>query len=401
MTTMNQATITQAPIAERSAKAERSEATLTPENLAAARALIGVPLRRRGHHTLASRDLLVRYAKSIGCRNPLYTSLTHGLINTYWANLLAHPSALFCMDDTIVAPKLAGIHALYAGVTFEWNYPVRAGDTITAAAKLISVEEKHGSFCGPMALQTSEVVYTDQHGRVVATATPRILRTPRPAARERGKYAGLSRYEYKPDEVDAIMRAYAQEEVRGDKPRYWEEVNVGDVLPQVVKGPLTSEDMNLFMGNIGGTRYFRDFLSYWRRHPEGCFKDPETGMPDSWEASLLRDGVARMFEFPSAHDTGLQRVSWLDCLVTNWMGDLAFLRRLDVRMERPVIHGDTNWCRGTVIGKRWDESGRPLVDLEVSCVNQSGVCTALGTATVELVSHDVNVDPPCLVQPER
>lgn len=391
--------MTDAVLTERPPKIEPVEATLTSESIAAARALIGVPLRRRAHSTLASRDLILRYSKAIGCRNPLYTNMSHGVINTYWASLLAHPSTLFCFDDTIVAPRFAGLHAIYAGVTFEWYYPIRAGDTITAQARLTGIEEKDGRFCGPMALQTSEVTYIDQHGRVVARATPRILRTPRKAARERALYDGTNRYEYNSGEIDAIMRAYFDEEVRGEKPRYFEEVSPGDALPQVVKGPLTSEDMNLFMGNVGGTRYFRDFLSYWRRHPEGCFRDPETGMPDSWEASLLRDKVAHMFGFPAAHDTGLQRVAWLDCLITNWMGDLAFLRRLDVRLERPVIHGDTNWCRGKVIGKRWD-AGRPLVDLELECVNQSGVRTASANATVEMVSHDVRVDPPCLVQPQ-
>jgi len=400
---MKERTMTEAAQTEHKPRTMRPapiDVALTPEALAEARALIGVPLRRRGHSTLASRDLLLRYAKSIGCRNPLYSSLTHGLINTYWANVIAHPSILFCFDDTFIAPKLAGLHALYAGVTFEWYFPIRAGDTLKAEAKLLAVEEKHGKFCGAMALQTSEVVYTDQHNRVVARATPRILRTPRQPAREHGKYANLKRYEFKPEEIDALMRAYVNEEVCGEKPRYFEDVNVGDTLPPVVKGPLTSEDINLFMGNVGGTRYFRDFLSYWRRHPHGAFRDAETGMPDSWEASLQRDKVAQMFGFPTAHDTGLQRVAWLDCLITNWIGDLSFLRRLDVRLTHPVLHGDANWCRGTVTNKRW-ESGRPLVDLEVQCVNQAGVVTAAGTATVEVVSHDVRVDPPCLVQPEE
>lgn len=373
--------------------------TITPEGIAAVRALIGVPLRRRVYQSLASREMLLRYAKAIGCRNPLHKDPSHGLLNTAWAAVIGHPTALYCFDNTFIAPKLAGIHAIYAGVTFEWAYPLRAGDTIKAEAKLTAVEEKEGVFCGPMVLQTGEVVYTNQYGRVVGRAVPRVLRTPRDAARGRGKYAAITRHQYKAEEIDAVMRAYRDEEVRGERPRYWEEVTVGDALPPIVKGPLTTEDMNFFIGEMCGTLCFREFLAHWRRHPADVFRDPETGMPDSWDSSLLRDATAREFGFPAAHDSGMQRVAWLDCLITNWMSDLAFLRRLDVRLMRPVIHGDTNWCRGEVTEKRW-EQGRPLVDLSVRCVNQNGEITAAGTATVELLSHDVHVDPPCLIQPE-
>lgn len=193
---------------------------LTPAALAEARALIGVPLRRRGHCTLAGRDLLLRYAKSIGCRNPMYTSLTHGLINTYWANLLAHPSILFCFDDTVVAPKLPGLHALYAGVTIEWFYPIRAGDTLRAEAKLLAVEEKTGAFCGAMALQTSEVAYTNQYGkevfeRLVARADV-VLHNLAPAAAQRMGISYDSCRKVKPDIVYCHIQGY------GEGPRHRE-----------------------------------------------------------------------------------------------------------------------------------------------------------------------------------
>ena len=33
------------------------------------------------------------------------------------------------------------------------------------------------------------------------------------------------------------------EEVRGANPRYWEDVKVGDEIPQIVKGPLSVGEM--------------------------------------------------------------------------------------------------------------------------------------------------------------
>ena len=72
---------------------------------------------------------------------------------------------------------------------------------------------------------------------------------------------------------------------------------------------------------------------------------------------------------------------------------------LRASMKVAELHGDPTWCRGTVTGKRWD-AGRPLVDLELACINQAGVRTASASATVEMVSHDVSIDPPCLIQPQ-
>ncbi len=372
--------------------------TLTPEAIAEARELIGVPLRRPLRHTVATLDAMIAYARAIGSRNPLYTDTSHGR-GTFYGAPVAYPTFLYCVDDTLIAPKLAGIHAIYAGCTWEWFFPIRAGDTLSAEARLIDVQEKEGAFCGPMALQVGEVVYTNQYGRMVARATPRVLRTPRDAARARGKYNSLSRYPYTQEEFSRILDGYDAEEVRGETARYWEEVQVGDTLPSVVKGPVTTEDMNMYVGIVRGTQFFRSFLAQWRKHPADVFWDPDTGMPDSWDSSLLRDATAQEFGFPAAHDAGFQRISWLDNLITNWMGDLGFLRRLDVRLTRPNLHADTTWAKGRVTGKRRD--GRQfLVDLEVWCENQRGETTATGSAVAALVSKQTDTFPPVLVLPE-
>lgn len=373
---------------------------LTKEAIEDARRLIGVPLRRRPHYREASRDVLLRFAKALGCRNPLYSDLSHGVMNTHWAGLVAHPTALFAFDSTIVAPKLPGIHSIYAGVTIEWFRQIRAGDKITAEAWLTGVDEREGAFCGPMVLQTGEVRYTNQHGDLVAVATPRVLRTPRSRARERGKYGDIGRHQYSAEEFEAIMEAYTREEVHGTSPRYFEDVMDGEVIPEVVKGPLTTEDMNFFVGEVFETLFYREFVAHIRRHPADAYWHPDNGMPDSWDASFLIDKVAQEFGFPAAHDTGLQRVAWLECLVTNWMGDLAMLRKLDVRLTRPFLHADTAWLRGEVAGKRIVED-RPVVTLSVRCENQRGEVVASGSAEVEPPSRYFDAPQPGLIEDWR
>ncbi len=370
---------------------------LTRKAIEEARGLIGVPLRRRPHYTTATRDVLLRYAKALGCRNPLYTEPDYAAFNTHWATLLGHPTAIFVFDNTVIAPKLPGIHSIYAGIEIEWTRQVRAGDTIRAEATLTGVEEKQGSFCGKMVLQTGEVRYINQHGALVAVARPRVLRTPRDAARSRAKYSAMTRHRYEASELGRIMQAYDDEKIRGgSRPLYIEEVSPGMRLPDVVKGPLTTEDVNFFVGEIAETLFFREFVAHLRRHPADVYWHEDKHMPDSWDSSLLLDKVANEFGFPAAHDTGLQRVAWLDCLVTNWMGDLAMLRKLDVRLTRPFLHADTAWLRGEVVGSEVVDR-RAYAKLALTCENQRGEVVATGSAVVELPSRDFNVIQPGLV----
>ena len=109
------------------------------------------------------------------------------------------------------------------------------------------------------------------------------------------------------------------------------------------------------------------------------------GLLGSWEASLLRDDVAQMFGFPFAHDSDIDRISWVANLVTNWMSDQGFLKSLDVILTLPNVYGDVAWCRGCVT-RLYRQDEQHLADLEVWCDNHRGQQAAQGRATVVLPS---------------
>ena len=365
---------------------------LTDEAIQEARKLIGVELRRHPRLTEAGKEMITRFALAIGSRNPLYMSDELVSTNLFGA-MLGHPTMLYCFDDTTVAPALPGVHALYAGADWEFYRPVFLHDRIAAIARLLDVVKKRGDFCGPMALQSGEVLYHNQEGERIARATSYVMRTPRDAARERGKYVNIPRYRYSQEDLEAIDRAYEAEEIRGEVPRYWEDVQPGDQLPAIVKGPLSSDDMLNFVDVVRGTLTFSYFREHCRRHPQDVYWDPETGMPDSWDASMIKDSVAHVFGFPYAHDSGIQRVCWLENLVTNWASNLGFLEGLKVRLLRPNFFYDTTWCKGRVSAKS-AQGQKHRAELEVWCENQRGEITARGTAEVALVSQQVDVHPP-------
>jgi acyl dehydratase len=383
-------------------QAARRYPEITGEELARAESLVGVVLRRPVTRTIASTDTLIGYARAIGSRIPLYVDVAQGL-RTYWGSLLGHPTSLYCFDDTVVAPALPGIQSIYAGCHWRWEQPLRVGTPVSTTAVLENVERKTGSFAGDMVLQTGRVEYRDGDGRLLATARPRVLRTPRDVARARGKYLGTEMYRYSAAELDGIIDAYQAEEIRGDRPLYWEEAQVGDPLPALVKGPVTTEDMGMFVGAIRQTLFFGDFLDHWRRHPADAYWSPDTRCPDWWDASLLRDEVAQEFGFPFAHDTGSQRVAWIENCVSNWAGDFSFLHDLDVTLHLPCFRGDTTWVHGEVTGKR--RTGHPPRErFELTCaltaVNQRGETTASGRAVVHVVSKEVDTIPPVLKLPD-
>src|SRR3546814_11108557 len=68
-----------------------------------------------------------------------------------------------------------------------------------------------------------------------------------------------------------------------------------------------------------------------------------------------------------------------DLLMTDWMGDDGFLRRLNVRVRDHNLLGDATWCKGTVTAKRVEE-GQAIVSADRKSV-------------VEGKSVSVRVDP--------
>ncbi len=117
-------------------------------------------------------------------------------------------------------------------------------------------------------------------------------------------------------------------------------------------------------------------------------KDSKTGIIDVPELVHMEDTRAKEIGIPGAYDYGCQRISWLGNLVTNWMGDDGFLKKLRAELRRFNVIGDTTWLKGKVTNK-YIEDDEHLVDIECWAENQRGEVTMPGTATVRLPSKSV------------
>jgi len=354
--------------------------TITPESLAALRARVGQPVRRpEPYIEAATRDAIRHWAHGIGDRNPYWT--TAGV---------APPTILFAMDRIVsgYVGGLPGIHAMYAGTDFRWRQPILMDERIVGDSVLHDLIEKPSRFAKRAIQQIYRTTFRNARGEPVCEADSWCFRTERDTARERGKYETSGEasgpHRYSAEELAAIKRSYATEEIRGATPRLWKDVSVGDALPEVVKGPLTVTSVVAFVQGWGSLYVRAHGLAFdmFERHP--ALGIPNAfGVPEPPERVHWDEAMARAVGVPGAYDYGPERVAWLGHLVTNWMGDAGFLRRLTVKVLRHNLIGDTTWCRGRVTGK----SDGGVVTLELHGDNQRGETIASGTAEVVLPSR--------------
>lgn len=364
--------------------------TITDTMVEALRRRIGAEYlpREPWYNQEATRDAIRHFAHGVGDDNPLWCDEAYARGSKYGC-LVAPPCFLYSVYWPIGTwGGLPGVHAWHSGNDWRFYRPVLLGDGISYSEVLTDVVEKQSQMAGRTIIQHSDTYYRNQRGELVAVAKGWCVRAERGATSKRGKYKGIPKAGYTPDELKAIEEAYDREERRGDNPRYWEEVNAGDELVPVVKGPLSIRDIIAWC--MGAGSYFmkahRLALAYRRRHPASGMLDSATGIVDVPELVHMEESRAGEIAVPGAYDYGPQRISWLGHLITNWMGDDGFLKRLRAELRRFNLVGDTTWCRGKVI-RKYVEDRDHLVDIDCWGENQRGEITMPGLATVALPSR--------------
>ena len=370
-------------------KVEMLYGQITEEALAKLRGSFGKEYRPERGNEVASKDAIRRYVRGIGDLNPLFRDPEYAS-RTRYGCIIAPPPFLYCIAALAGMEGLPGVHAFYCGAEWEWFKTIRVNDEIGCVDVPTDLIEKHGRMGGRQFLQVGKVFYANQRDELVAVCKRMTMRVERAAATERGKYAGLKKHPYTQEELQAIDEAYDAEEIRGADPRYWEDVNVGDELKPIVKGPLAQDDMNSFQVALGTLEAHGLRAARVRKHPGWGYRDPETGVIEPMEMVNVGipdgDYVAAAIGVPVAYDLGFQRTCWAGNLITHWMGDDGFLKKLDTRIQLPNIFGDTQWLKGRV-GKKYTESDGHLVDIDFHAENQRGESTTPGHATVLLPSR--------------
>jgi acyl dehydratase len=359
---------------------------ITEEALDELRARIGAPFERpRPHVTEATLDSIRHWTLGIGDANPLYLDPDYAA-GTKWGGIIAPGTFLYAFDRVVsgYVSGLPGVHAMFAGTDWNWKLPIRLGDKITAAPALLDLVDLRSNFSGRSIKQIYRVTFVNQDGNVVCEADSWCIRTQRDVARERATREAISPKVWTQKEIDEISSEYERYSARGAMPQYWEDVKAGDALPRLLKGPSTVTSFVCFTQGWGSlyVKAHAQAFEMFRAHPALGIPNDQ-GVPEPPERVHWDSELARAVGVPAAYDYGPERISWLGHLMTDWIGDDGFLKRLNVQVRKHNIIGDLTICTGTVT-RTWQEGDEHLVEVAVECRNQRDEPTAVGMAVAAL-----------------
>ena len=393
--------------------------SITDEGVARLRARIGVPQPhpQPPHYRCPNEDAFRQVAEAYGDDNPLWCDPAYAA-TTRWGGPIAPPPLVG--GDTLIGDNevvrltdddhallkgdpIRGAHAFYSGSFREWWTPMRPGTPVTRRNALVGVHDKVGEFAGRAVHEWFGEVFAAVGGPVLSGQYRLMIRAERDEATKRAKNVETEIKPYTDEEIDAIDEAVGGERDRrrGAQPRWWEDVEEGDELDPLVKGPMRVTDMVVWHTGMGmglyGVKALRLAHDQRRRMPR-FFRPDALNVPDVQQRVHWDPEWARKAGNPASYDYGRMRETWLIHLCTDWMGDDAWLWKLDCQFRKFNYVGDTHWMHGRVTRKHLVDGDRPAVDLDVWGENQRGETTTPGHATILLPSREHGAvrlpDPP-------
>jgi acyl dehydratase len=380
-------------------KESTSEGKITEEGLKKLRDMNGTKLRiskMRIGNELVCKETIKRFVDGIGDVNPLYQDEDYASKTSY-KTITAPPSWLYSVIGPGVQHGLAGVHSFHAGDDWEFYKPILLGDRIKGEAVAKGYEEITGSsFARRMIKQLQDRMYYNQSGELVAKALRWNLRTERSETRSKGRYSQVQLpHPWKEKELDKIKGEVLAAEIRGSQVRYWEDVEIGQELPPLVKGPIGLTDEIAWTAGYapGWLKANEAALRIYHEHPSWGFRDPDTFAMEPIAAVHWSKWAAKTAGLPYPYDLGAQRHSWVIQLLTNWASDEGWVKRCYAEYRAFVFLSDVVWLRGKVTGKHIDENNEYCVEIETSGFNQRGEDTIPGKATAIIPSRETRTWP--------
>lgn len=370
-------------------------------------------------------DTIRHYCHGIGeWRNPLFLNDDYARNKTRWGSIIAPPT----IGDTIVQPysgEMLSDEQIQVKSPFKqfftlpngstrWMYQVvRPGDRFHVVQIDMGLTEIKPAKRPAPAREFDDVVrrmiYNQReelvsvHDRYMemvinhdlAGAPLWIL----PSEKGKRKFRRIT-----DEERDAIIEHWETMKLRGEERLYWEDVKVGDEVWPLTVGPLSAYDNISAYGNIV-QGHGVCFDAEWQRIKRAFHFHTLNEETNGWECSGVCHAIpntkhAMIFTGGPIVAFYFQMEGLLGRMITNWMGDDAFLTMLEVRMPIIPIGGEVIGCRGKVVNKRI-ENGEHLVDLDIHIENQDKVVLMPGKATVRLITlndyTDLNKIDRCLI----
>ena len=327
-----------------------------------------------------------------------------------WGKLVAPQSFPIATDDGHgAAPACVGCipdsHLLFGGDEW-WFYGPRvfAGDMIYNERIPYDYVVKDTGFAGPTCFQRGDNNYSNQDGELIARQRSTSIRYRAAAG---GESVNPAEFEDPAWTEEALVelegRKFAWVRMLhdlGHRERWWDDVNVGDPLPERVFGPhsiasFTTEWRAYLMNTWGALNLRKLDLLALGYTPEmaGYENDPDMQLINP----LLTDGAyygpsrghlfpywARRIGMPRAYGYGASMGSWVTDYLSGWAGEHGMVVHSVANYRSPALSGDVTVQTGEVVDKMVDEAGRHLVQVRHTMANQKGATMCTATAEIEL-----------------
>lgn len=370
-----------------------------------AKEAVGWGTSMRGSPTVTAKSL-INYASSSVKHNFFWLDEKYAA-GTRWGGLIAfpmyspgasNPSYATFTPGPYQTPECGFESQLWPGEDWEFLRPIRVGDTLRAWYRVPQLTEQtykdRGDARGFVNMECDCDVI-NQRDEIVGIYQNFTVRIFFPDGAPGTKYK-LDRYGFTKEEIIYLDRLARQRKLRGEEIRYWEDVNVGDMLDPVVIGPTNIADI-----------YSRDTTGdpEFAMEPRGGEKDPNAPLDKLLEkegvigneymehegyyyksAGRHGDDMAAHREGePGAFLWGVYSLHPQLCCLTNWIGDDAFVRKFSWRHIMRTVIGDASYSMGKVTNKR-RENGEYLVDIALWQQDMRGFIVDAAVATVALIS---------------
>jgi acyl dehydratase len=381
----------------------RKPRELNEETIDAVRRRIGIPVRYspRSHNEVSSVDSFRHFALAYGDANPLYTDPSYAEASS-WGTSIASP--LYPITAGIARPvklsdaekqemsggdPLAGIGQYMCGERWLFTKPIRAGDVLWRTQALFSADLRPSSFGGGTgALVAHRVAWEDEEGAPFAFRFLDFWHADRGESSKAAKNKQLDRTVYTEEDLERIDACYAAESVRGATKRTVADVQVGEELASIAKGPTSVTEIIAWHTGVGWGMYgggaSRVGYANRQRIPKFYLKN-DLGFWDMAQRCHWDDEWAQRMGHPAAYDYGVMRSTWMAHLVTNWMGDDAWLWKMTASVRKFNYLGDLHFVSGVV---RDVDRAAGTVEIAVSGVNQRGEVTCDASIVVILPPTD-------------
>ncbi len=331
------------------------------------RALIGSETEPEQNRFPISEEMAFDVADAIEDGNPLYRDAEYASRSRY-AGIICPPLATWKdigppigyfgagQESHFQVPLPFNSYGLNGGSDWQFLRPAYGGSWITRQFKVLEIFEKPGR-SGLLVFIVRQETQTNQLGQVISLAKRVSIHRSLPdqvdvANPQDADSPPLTTVPVAPPAPDTIL---AKPGALGAPQRHFEDVAVGDTLPPVVKGPLTTTHLVRWAAANG---------NYARIHWDLPFAQLQQGLPNVVVNGSLKN-------------------QYLGQLMIDFAGDEGWFRRFYVQHRGMDFPGDVLTASGVVTGKR-ELDGFGLVDCAVELTNSRGGQTAAGQATVAL-----------------